>query len=186
VKFTSISYDEDGTIINYTWNFGNGNYAYDENITYSYEDNGTYTVSLTVTDNDEAEKELIKEIVIKNVAPKALFSVNTEKPRQDEKVVFNATESYDLDGSIVEHAWDFESDGIIDDYGVTVEHRFKDKNDFITTLTVIDNDETEDSNQILISVREKEKIPGFELLIIVMASAMLIFMKKYRKGIWKM
>jgi len=49
----SASYDSDGWIAQYAWNFGDGNITTVTNplITYSYPIDGTYTVELTVTDN---------------------------------------------------------------------------------------------------------------------------------------
>lgn len=49
----SASYDLDGWITQYTWNFGDGNITTvtSPTITYSYPIDGTYTVELTVTDN---------------------------------------------------------------------------------------------------------------------------------------
>jgi len=46
------SYDPDGTIINFTWYFGDGNKSYLENPVHSYNKSGNYTVILKVTDND--------------------------------------------------------------------------------------------------------------------------------------
>lgn len=48
----SASYDPDGSIINYTWNFGDGSIGYGEIVEHTYAANGTYTVTLTVTDNE--------------------------------------------------------------------------------------------------------------------------------------
>jgi serine protease len=52
----SGSYDSDGSIISYYWDFdGDGSTdSYEENPTWIYEKAGTYTVTLTVTDNDNA------------------------------------------------------------------------------------------------------------------------------------
>jgi PKD repeat protein len=186
VTFISESYDADGEIINYTWDFGAGTYVYTENTTYKFDDDGTYVVKLKVTDNGEASNEIEKEITISNIEPVALFSMSAEKPREDEKVTFNASESFDQDGTLVNYSWDFDSDGIIDAYGIEVEFRYKDKRDYVATLTVTDDDGDTDDFQLVLTVREKERIPGFELLVIVIASTMLIFMKRFRKGIWRL
>jgi hypothetical protein len=48
----SKSYDLDGIIVNYTWNFGDGTIVYGKWITHSYNNAGVYNISLTVIDND--------------------------------------------------------------------------------------------------------------------------------------
>ena len=48
----SSSYDADGTITNYTWNFGDGEKSYETNPTHIYALPGVYNVTLTVTDDD--------------------------------------------------------------------------------------------------------------------------------------
>jgi len=47
----SGSYDPDGMIVSYQWDFGDGVTAVGENPTHSYQSPGEYTVTLTVTDN---------------------------------------------------------------------------------------------------------------------------------------
>jgi|GEM_PF-3673490 len=55
VKFTGDGSDLDGVIVNYTWNFGDGTTSYEKNPEHHYESAGTYTVTLTVIDNDGAK-----------------------------------------------------------------------------------------------------------------------------------
>ena len=50
----SASVDEDGSIVSYEWDFGDGSFAADDRTTHIYDIPGVYTVSLTVTDNKEA------------------------------------------------------------------------------------------------------------------------------------
>jgi hypothetical protein len=50
----SGSYDPDGSIVSYGWNFGDGSTGTGEITTHAYSTDGTYTVTLTVTDNDGA------------------------------------------------------------------------------------------------------------------------------------
>ena len=49
----SESYDSDGTIVSYTWNFGDGNITIvtSSNVHHNYTNVGTYTVTLNITDN---------------------------------------------------------------------------------------------------------------------------------------
>jgi PKD repeat protein len=48
----SESYDPDGEIIIFVWEFGDGHIGIGETVQHQYEDPGIYTVSLTVVDND--------------------------------------------------------------------------------------------------------------------------------------
>jgi len=48
----SGSYDPDGTIVSYDWDFGDGNKGTGVNPTHKYESYGDYTITLTVTDDD--------------------------------------------------------------------------------------------------------------------------------------
>ncbi|WP_086933218.1 PKD domain-containing protein [Agarilytica rhodophyticola] len=50
--FTNSSSDADGVIRSYAWSFGDGNQSADINPRHTYLNSGTYTVSLTVTDDD--------------------------------------------------------------------------------------------------------------------------------------
>jgi len=48
----SQSYDPDGTIVNYTWDFGDGNISYGVKVEHTYAQIGDYIVNLTVLDNE--------------------------------------------------------------------------------------------------------------------------------------
>lgn len=51
VSFTSVATD-DGEIVSYQWNFGDGSYSNDTNVTHIYIQPGNYGAVLTVTDNE--------------------------------------------------------------------------------------------------------------------------------------
>ncbi|MBQ4860363.1 PKD domain-containing protein [Pseudoalteromonas sp. MMG013] len=51
------SRDEDGQIVDYSWNFGHGVVKAGQSITHTYPQAGTYFTTLTVTDNDGATHE---------------------------------------------------------------------------------------------------------------------------------
>ena len=50
VTFTDSSSDSDGTIVNYSWDFDDGQSSTEQNPTHTYTNAGTYIVSLSVTD----------------------------------------------------------------------------------------------------------------------------------------
>jgi len=62
ISFNSTSTDIDGTIVNWTWDFGDGNISYGEKVTHQYSADGSYTVNLTVKDNDNAIDSIEKII----------------------------------------------------------------------------------------------------------------------------
>ena len=63
----SSSYDPDGIIESYDWVFGDGNTSSGKIVHHSYADNGTYTVNLTVTDDDGATDSTSQIIMIGTV-----------------------------------------------------------------------------------------------------------------------
>jgi PKD repeat protein len=60
----SSSLDSDGTIISYEWNYGDGNTGTGINPQHSYTASGTYTVSLTVTDDQNAVDVATQQITV--------------------------------------------------------------------------------------------------------------------------
>ena len=62
VAFTDASTDSDGTVVSWSWDFGDGNSSTDQNPTHAYADYGAYTVSLTVTDDDGATGNTSQEV----------------------------------------------------------------------------------------------------------------------------
>lgn len=50
-----MAYDPDGTTLTYDWDFGDGETGTGEIVTHSYDEVGDFTVTLTVTDNDDPD-----------------------------------------------------------------------------------------------------------------------------------
>ena len=78
----STSYDRDGSIINFEWDFGDGNVttATTSVISHVYVALGTYSVNLTVTDNDGLTGSMLKSLEVKlnssivlNAEPKTVY-----------------------------------------------------------------------------------------------------------------
>lgn len=64
VTFTDSSSDSDGSIVGYSWDFGDGGTSSDQNPSYTYAAAGTYSVSLTVTDDDGASDSEIQSVSV--------------------------------------------------------------------------------------------------------------------------
>ena len=139
IKFNaSATYDLDGTIVSYSWDFGDDNVATGVSVEHSYADDGAYNVTLTVTDDDGATDIAISTKYVLNRPPVASFTESAETIYTDEVVTFNATSSHDPDGVINSYLWDF-GDGT-NATGVTVDHTYADDGAYTVTLTVTDDD----------------------------------------------
>ena len=65
----SLSYDRDGTVTSYIWDFGDNNSGTGKIISHTYEENGTYNVSLTITDDDGNQGIWSQFVIIGNRSP---------------------------------------------------------------------------------------------------------------------
>jgi len=75
----SSSDDPDGTIENYTWDFGDGNSSYGQVIEHTYGEEKVYTAVLTVTDDGGETGSISKDINLTNIPPVANFSYYNRK-----------------------------------------------------------------------------------------------------------
>jgi len=137
ITFIDNSTDQDGTIVNWTWDFGDGMISYDQHPTRSYADNGTYTISLMVTDDLNSTNVTSQVILILNEPPIAQFSYLPVHPFTPDAIQFTDT-SIDTDGVIVNWTWDF-GDGNIS-YLANPFHTFSDNGTYTINLTVLDDD----------------------------------------------
>jgi len=64
VAFTDTSSDSDGAIVSWLWDFGGGNTSTDQNPSHTYPSANTYSVSLTVIDNDSASSHVSNWITV--------------------------------------------------------------------------------------------------------------------------
>ncbi|MEP7225742.1 MAG: Ig-like domain-containing protein [Gemmatimonadales bacterium] len=137
--FTDHSRDDDGTITNRHWDFGDGATTENElTPSHTYVAGGDHTVILTVTDNggltDEAQDKVNpKAPPPPNQAPTAEFTWQCNEL----KCAFSDA-STDGDGRIESRAWDF-GDGNTSDRR-DPDHSYGAGGTYTVTLTVTDND----------------------------------------------
>ncbi|MEK8017623.1 MAG: S8 family serine peptidase [Candidatus Parabeggiatoa sp.] len=127
----SDSFDEDGSITQYTWlashdekGFGFEKSTSSAQTMLTLEQSGTYTISLFVTDNDDensdrvvfkiGDKDEIAKIEIANERPiakaKVLPSLDNKGERIPLEVILDASESHDNDGKLEKYTWTITND----------------------------------------------------------------------------
>ena len=151
VGFDGSESDDDGEIIDYEWDFGDGTSGSGQKTVHTYNALGSYTVTLTVTDNEgftDSDTALVNVVVLD--APVAVINVNSNNGFAGFVLNFDGTDSFDADGEIVDYEWDF-GDGTSSN-GKIVNHVFDDVGVFTVTLTVIDNDGLTGSTSVSINV----------------------------------
>jgi PKD repeat protein len=74
ISFNDTSSDIDGTLMNWTWDFGDGNTSYEQQPTHAFTSPGNYTVCLTVTDNDDDTDTHCSNIIVSS--DEAILDVN--------------------------------------------------------------------------------------------------------------
>ncbi|KAA0008712.1 MAG: PKD domain-containing protein [Thermoplasmata archaeon] len=78
----SSSYDLDGEIVNYTWQFGDGSIGYGKVVTHTYSSTGIYHVVLTLVDNIGAKNSTTLDLhIITNDTTPPLISIEMPMPQ---------------------------------------------------------------------------------------------------------
>lgn len=142
IVFSSAgSYDPDGTIAGYRWDFGDGSAAStDPNPTHTYTAEQTYVATLTVTDALGATRSAQVSATVPNVANRPPVAVGSATPAEGSAplvVQFSSAGSTDPDdGIIAAYLWNF-GDGITSTEA-NPKHTYAALGNFAATLTVTD------------------------------------------------
>jgi PKD repeat protein len=147
----SESSDEDGNIVSFEWDFGDGTFGSGDTVTHQYSDNGSFTVLLKVVDNDNNIDIATQTITIgENEKPVASFSYSPSNPLVNQDIYFNASDSSDPDGTIVKYEWDMGNGTTAS--GVAITYRYASDGTYTVYLRVTDNSGNTDSTTQNITV----------------------------------
>ncbi|MEN8128892.1 MAG: PKD domain-containing protein [Pseudomonadota bacterium] len=150
----SASSDVDGSIVSYAWEFGDGNTGSGPSVSHIYAAGGSYTVTLSVTDNDDATGSISQTVSVVapvNLIPTASFTLQCTNLTCS----FDGSSSSDSDGNIIRYAWLF-GDGTTAT-GVTVNHTYAAAGSYTVSLTVTDDANATDTATQSVTV---SSIPG--------------------------
>lgn len=97
------------SIVEFSWNFGDGTLGSGALVQHAYSQTGTYTVTLKVTDDAGRKSDLVtRSVTVGTGNPTAAFNFNPSAPRSGEQVTFDASPSEAAPGrTIVSYSWSF-------------------------------------------------------------------------------
>jgi PKD repeat protein len=154
-NFTDTSGDVDGSVVSWNWDFGDGNSSTAQNPSHTYASGNTYSVTLTVTDDQLATANVTKTVVApppSNIPPTANFSFSTS----DLTANFADTSS-DSDGTIVSWSWTFGDGGTSS--AANPSHAYAAAGTYDVTLIVTDDDSAA-STGVTKSVTVTDPVPN--------------------------
>jgi len=134
----SASSSPNGAVVSYNWDFGDGTTATGVTATHTYADRGVYTITLVVTDSAGETGARSRSVEALNRIPTAIFTSSPYWAGIDTPFTFDASDSEDPDGEIVQYIWSF-GDGSSAE-GMVVRHAYA-VPDWkpVVTLTVVDD-----------------------------------------------
>jgi nitrous oxidase accessory protein NosD len=188
----SKSNDSDGNITKWFWEFGDNTNATGMTVKHTFSKVGTYTVTLTVTDDKGAENTDITSCIITsspiNSPPTEPTITGTTTGSTNTEYTYTAI-STDPDNDMIKYTFNWSgyesrsSQFLASGTSFTVNHSWTTPGQYTLTVTVTDN-QTESYSLLSISISagEKEKTPGFEFILIVLAITFIIIWERKRKN----
>jgi PKD repeat protein len=154
-QFQDGSSDSDGSIVSWSWDFGDESTSAEQNPSHSFQSAGTFSVTLEVTDNDDGTRRVTSDVIVAegNRAPKAAF----QAPGCTAGVPCSFSDaSTDEDGQIASRSWDFGSGDVSAESSPS--HTFSAAGSYPVTLRVVDDDGAGDSISATITVSPRPPV----------------------------
>ncbi|MHA1266981.1 MAG: PKD domain-containing protein [Candidatus Helarchaeota archaeon] len=148
----SASYDTNGYIVYYSWDFGDGTFGAGVNPQHQYTTAGVYTVTLEVIDDEGLTDSDELLVTVNNIEPLAIAGPDQETI-VGESILFDGSNSLDTpsDLPLLSYYWDF-GDGT-SEIGMTTFHRYTECGEYTVTLTVTDDDGASDVDSLIVLVK---------------------------------
>ena len=115
-------------------------------INHTFTTDGHYTVIVRAHDSDSPAKAYTDlfdangvDITADNCAPFGYVTHSPDLPQTNKSIAFDASYSYDLDGTVQSYQWDWNQDGTYDSTGVSAAHTYSTDGLHYYTLKITDN-----------------------------------------------
>ena len=142
-RFTDVSTDADGTVTGRLWSFGDGSTSTERNPSHDYGESGTYSVTLTVTD-DHGSSDIASNQVTATALPPSNASPHAEFVVSCQQLTCTFTDqSSDPDGTVASWHWEF-GDGATSTQR-SPSRRYASAGQYTVTLQVTDDDGATDN-----------------------------------------
>lgn len=141
-RFDASNSNDDKKIVNYAWDFGDGQHDQGKVVRHVFGIARTFEVKLTVTDNDGLQAETFKDVEISGKPPLANFVVTPAGGPPGTVFHFDGSLSSDPDGEVVQFAWNLGDGTSLN--GKQVSHAYTQQGTFPIELNVTDNSGLED------------------------------------------
>lgn len=133
----SKSYDFDGYITSYYWEFGDYIIDYSISVEHSYNDDGIYKIKLIIVDDDGISDEISTTLIVLNRPPIIKINISKNEVNTNSKIYFNGTVE-DFDGKVKSIIWDFGDGNTSSKLCAT--HQYSNDGIYIVNFTAKDDD----------------------------------------------
>jgi chitodextrinase len=163
----TASYDLDGTVVSYSWAFGDGATGTGAIVTHSYALAKTYTVTLTVTDNGGVAGSTSSQVTITDRPPVVSFTPSPATANTGQTITLSISVS-DPDGTISTTSVDW-GDSMTQLYSgaiTSATHSYASTGSstsqiFTIIVTATDNNASYTSNSSQVTINDRVPVPTF-------------------------
>lgn len=149
-----------GQIEKYQWEFGDSGKASTRTATHAFKIPGEYDVTLTIIDSNKKKGETTQRFILKAPSTPPLVGLKTTPDQVNGvvigqapfSVIFDASQSKDINDDIVEYSWDFDGDLKTDDANAVTSHTFSAPGTYNVSIIVTDASNLSTKSQIVVKV----------------------------------
>jgi subtilisin family serine protease len=146
------SFDQDGTITAYEWRYGDQTVSTQATHTHSFDQTGQDHCLLLIVTDDEGATGTDTACTYLNEPPTAVAVVSPRAGLQGQNATFDATDSFDTDGTIAAYSWTLDDEVVSNE---SVHHMsFDELGEHCLELIVTDDDGAKDTVEACLDVVE--------------------------------